>query len=168
MITTMLIISILLVALYVGAAIWRRKGLPDSISALVHDLPKGWQWVWAVWLASVTFTLAPKLVSAMPSVEHSLLAYACIICLAMTAAMPLMPGEHNKAHYICGIGSAVLSQLCVVFISPWWMSVWICLVALIVDSVTYGLHKDRWYEQPFVLVLEVICTAALFGALFTS
>ena len=167
MITTTLTVSVLLVVLYVGAAIWTKRGLPDSISALVHDLPKGWKWVWAAWLALVTLTLAPALTDAMPEGWSSLIAYLCIICLAMTAAMPLVPGEHNTAHYALGIASGVLSQLCVVHISPWWLCIWSVMVVLIVDSVTYGLHKERWYERPIVLIIELLCSLVLFCALFT-
>ena len=48
----MLLISISLVVLYVGTTIWIKKELPDSISAMVYDLPEGgWRWLWTVWLA---------------------------------------------------------------------------------------------------------------------
>jgi len=56
-----LIISVLLVVLYVGAAIWRFRALPDSISAMVYALPDGgWRWLWSAWLAIVgILTFAP-------------------------------------------------------------------------------------------------------------
>ena len=49
--TTLLIISILLVTLYVGAAIWKERELPESISAMVYLLPEGGaQWLWSLWM----------------------------------------------------------------------------------------------------------------------
>lgn len=55
--TWFIIISILLVVLAVGATIWKNKALPDSISAMVYDLPQGaWQNLWSVWLALVSLT----------------------------------------------------------------------------------------------------------------
>ena len=167
MIIATLTISALLVVLYLGAAIWVKRGLPDSISAMVHDLPKGWKWVWAVWLALVTLTLAPALTTSIQSEWRSLAAYLCIVCLAMTAALPLVPGEHNTAHYTCGIASGVFSQLCVAYISKLWLLVWIVVIVLFIDSVTLASHKERWYEKPAVLVIECLCTLSVFGALFT-
>ena len=55
--TWLVVTSILLSVLGIGLATWQRKTLPDSVSALVYDLPKGRQWVWTVMLALMMGTL---------------------------------------------------------------------------------------------------------------
>ena len=95
---TMLILSIVMAVVYVAAVIIKDKVLPDSVSALVYALPKGrWRWLWSAWLAVVTLLMAPALMTAMTdSCWTQLLAAATIISLAMTAALPLWPGSHNR------------------------------------------------------------------------
>ena len=66
MLICLLVISILLVASYVGAATWSEKELPDSISAMVYLLPEKGRWLWIVWIWAATFTLTPILFEVMP------------------------------------------------------------------------------------------------------
>lgn len=35
---------------------WRRMPGPDSISAMVYELPRGWQWLWIVWMWVVSLS----------------------------------------------------------------------------------------------------------------
>ena len=48
--TTLVIISVLLSVLGIGLATWNNKELPESMSALVYDLPKRQQWLWTLWI----------------------------------------------------------------------------------------------------------------------
>lgn len=165
----MLIASVLLVALYVGAAIWRKRKLPESISALVYDLSKPWQRVWSLWLALVTLFLSPSLTYVMPNVWASLLADAMIVCLAMTAAMPLLPGYHNRAHYVCSIAAGVISQVLVWIVVPYWLWMWVVLPVLpFIDKKWFVPGVPMWLINAKVLILEAVCSFTLFGALFTK
>ncbi len=160
---TFLLISALLVVLYLGAATWRLRKLPDSVSALVYDLPKKWQWVWSAWLALVTALLAPALTEAMPSEWYAIAAHIFIICLAMTAAMPLVPGSHNRAHYGLSIAAGIFSQVCVAIIGPWWLLVWLLFVGIFFYAIT-GKDKSV-FDGKGVLVIEIICSLSLIGCL---
>lgn len=168
---TMLILSIVMAVAYVAAVIIRDKELPDSVSALVYALPKGrWRWLWSAWLALVTLLMAPALTAAMAATWWmSLLADATIICLAMTAAMPLLPGYHNRLHNALGILAGVLTQVCVLFICPWCLMLWllfvVALVVLAFPDKGWAARITAKISGKGVLLLEVICAWALFAAL---
>ena len=162
---TMLFISILLVVLYVGATIWRKRELPESVSALVHDLSKPWKWVWSLWLALVTLFLSPALTHAVSAAMDSLLVGAMIVSLAMTAAMPLLPRYANRAHYACSIIAGIISQALVWVMAPYWLYLWgmlSVLLFLVISGVPKCLIKAK------VLILEAVCCLTFYGALFTK
>ena len=160
----MLFLSALLVILYTGMATWRRRKLPESVSAMVYELPQKWQWVWTAWLALVTALMAPALTEAMPSAWYSITSHACIICLAMTAAMPLIPGSHNTAHYGLGIAAGVLSQVCVAIMCSWWLLLWLLFVAVVFYTVF--AKKGTIFDGKGVFVMEAVCWMSLMGCLF--
>lgn len=164
--TWMLLTSILLVALYVGAAIWKQRVLPRSISALVYVLPPGrWRWLWSAWLAVVTLLMAPALTAALATAWWtSLLADATIVCLAMTAALPLLPGYHNRLHTVLGIAAGVLSQACVVVVGPLLLLLWLPFVAVCIWIATSS--KITALDGKGVLLAEVVCTATVYAACF--
>ena len=171
---TMLILSIVMAVAYVAAVIIRDKTLPDSVSALVYALPKGrWRWLWSAWLALVTLLMATALTAAMSATWWmSLLADATIICLAMTAALPLLPGYHNRLHNALGILSGVLSQVCVWFICPWYLMLWLLFVMLLVlhafPDVSWAAKVADKTSGKGVFLLEAVCSAALYAAMITA
>ena len=170
MMTVLTLLSILLVAAYVVAAAWVRGELPGSISALVYALPAGrWRWLWSAWLALVTLLMAPALTAAMSATWWtSLLADALVVCLAMTAALPLLPGYHNRWHCALGILSGVLSQACVAVACPWWLLLWLLMAAVAIDAWLVHPGTARWYDHKGVLLAEVICAASIIGAVLTD
>ncbi len=170
---TMLILSIVMAVAYVAAVIIKDRELPDSISVLVYELPERWQWLWSAWLAGVTLLMAPALTSAMSAAWWtSLLADATIVCLSMTAAIPLLPGYHNRLHNILGIAAGVLTQVCVWFICPWWLLLWVCGLLLLQALCIPGWKS--WVAKVMnvisgkgVLLLELICATTFFASLIT-
>lgn len=169
----MLILSLLLAAAYVAAVIIKDRALPDSISALVYALPKGrCRWLWSLWLALVTLLMAPALTAAMAAQWWmSLLVDATIICLAMTAALPLLPGYHNRLHNALGIASGVLSQVCVAVVCPWWLLLWLLYALLL---LVMAFPDVRWCNKIVtaldgkgILVAEIICSITAYGTLLT-
>lgn len=163
----MLILSLLMAVAYVAAVIIKDRKLPDSISALVYALPVGrWRWLWSAWLALVTLLVAPALTAALTAAWWtSLLSDATIICLAMTAAMPLLPGYRNRLHNALGIASGVLSQVCVAVVCPWWLLLWLLMAAVAVDAWFVHPSLPRWYDHKGVLLAECICAATVYGSL---
>lgn len=167
MIATCLISSILMAVAYIAAVIIKDKSLPDSISALVYAIPAGkWRWVWSVWLAAVTLMLAPALTSAAQSNLLVLIADSTIVCLAMTAAVPLLPCYHNKWHYALGISSGVLSQIYVALLCPWWLAAWLVFAALVVWTLTDWKQdaQKRFYGKG-VFIAESVCAVTVYGVL---
>ena len=137
MVTLLLIASILLVALYVGVTIWRKKELPPSISEMVFDLPTMWQWVWTAWLAIVDIFAAPALFEAMPE-NWQFVGFFFIGCLLFVAAMPLVRKSRNKAHEILAIAAGIFSQLCVGIICPWFFLMWVVFAII-------PFFDKKWY-----------------------
>lgn len=168
--TMLTICSILLTALCVGAVIWKRRGLPESVSAMVYDLPRGgWQWLWTIWVWAVGFTLFPALFEAMPE-RWGAVAYAFAASLLSVGAMPVMRGVRNAAHDILGVSAGVFSQLCVTIISPWWLLAWVPMVMLIAACT---LRADGsscippLLEGKGITLAELLCGISLYGSLLT-
>ena len=122
----MTILSILLVVLFAGATVWRTGRVPESISAMVYLLPEGgWRWLWSVWLWAVTvLTLAPA-VEILDADGRGWLAFLPMVCLMFVGGWPLMDVEHRPWHYAMAILGAALTQVCVVYICPWCLLLWL-------------------------------------------
>lgn len=83
----MLTISILLVALYVGAATWKERELPESISAMVYLLPEGgWRWLWSVWLWIVSLLATIPVISILDTRNMAYLGFFTLACLVFVGA----------------------------------------------------------------------------------
>lgn len=162
---------------YVAAAIFHRwqggagpRGktarhtiLPESISAMVYDLPRPWQWVWTVWLMAVTFTVAPPLIEAVPDAWR-FVAFFTVAALGFVAAMPLVRHERNTGHYVCAIIAAVLSQVCVLLTAPCWLLLWTAFPAVLAAMYCFP-RATACLNGRGVFLLEVLCAATVYAAL---
>ena len=164
----MLTVSVLLVVLYVGTAIWVKRRLPESISAMVYDLPRQGQWVWTVWLWASTYTMTPVLFEFTPD-ELGSVAHGFATSILFTGAMPLVKGERNTAHYVMSISAGVFSQLCVLILDYQWLGMWMLFVFLM-GSVY--IQPNGWLGRAMkgkgVLVAEFVCWASLVGSLIVK
>ena len=185
--TYLVLASILLVALYVGAAIWMRwrdggtvgsfgerlnAALPDSISALVYELPQRWQWLWIVWMWTVSLLVCIPLIDVLPE-NARMLGFTTMACLVLCGAMPLSDSTVNhRAHNNFGTLGGVLSQVCVAFLSPWWPMVWLFMAVVygydILSSQDGRIYPSRWYDGKGVFLAEMICAAVVCGAILSS
>ena len=169
MVTAMLILSLLLVVSYVGAAIWRSGVLPDSVSAMVFDLPRNGQWLWTAWMALVALTLAPALFEAVPE-NWGITAHVFVTSILFVAVMPLIKGEKNTAHNVLGIVGGIFSQVCVYLVCAWWLLVLVLMVALV--AAVFASYNDALYvpkvaDGKGVFIAESLCAVSLYGSLFT-
>lgn len=161
-----MILSILLVVSFTGITIWRTRQVPDSMSAMVYAWKGSWRWLWSVWLWAVALSLAPALIEAMPY-GLQFVAFLTIACLAFTGAMPLFMEEQQTAHNILGVLSGVLSQLCVLVISPSCLLLWVLFAVLFVWH-TKG-HNESWSSwRCGTFASEVTCFATLVLSLFAT
>lgn len=161
--TVMTILSVVVVALYLGCYIWKNKELPDSISAMVYDLPKQQQWLWSAWLCLVAVLLFE------PLVQHAGgLGWLTCVCLFGTALMPLVNTETRKWHYVLAYATGILSQVDVAWVSPWWLVMWLIMVVMVMAAFA-GFNDSREIPKVFngkgVTIAECICFVALVGSL---
>ena len=167
MMTVLLIISILLVTSVMGVAIWRIKSLPESISALVYVFRHRWEWT--LWMWSVAFLTCIPSISALDRIGMGFLGFGTLACLIFCAAMPLFDKDNNVLHWVFGTSGCVLSQFCVLMISPYWLSAWMLFVFLM-GSVY--VQPEGWLGKAMkgkgVLLAECLCYVSLEGANLTT
>lgn len=166
---TMILISVLTALAGVVGVVVKNKELPKSISSMVYELPKKWQFVWILWVWVIAFT------SGIPTIEYlgenvKVIGFVYMAALMFTGALPLFNSEVEKEHYVCAIIAGVVSQVCVALISPWWLLLWFGLVAIYVYDYYYGNGdgKKHWYDGKGVFICEVICYVALILALLVN
>lgn len=162
----LLTISAVMAVLYTGAATWKRRSFPESISAMVFDLPKRWQWVWGIWLWSVTLTIAPALMEAMPQ-GFGIIGLITAFDLLVVGAMPLFIEDQVRYHYGFAIAAGILSQVCVGLISPIWLLAWLVYPMLpFIDGKFYMPGLPMWLIRTKTFIAEVLCAIPLYGALY--
>lgn len=161
----MLILSILLVVSYVGTAIWSKKELPESVSAMVYDLPKAGKGLWTLWVFLVAFCIVHSLLEAMPE-SWEFIGFFTVACLMFCGAMPLVKDEKNTVHYALAIAAGVLSQVCVLLINPWWLLAWPLYVAAVSFPVPWKYEKI--ISGKGVFLIEGVCWLTLTATLILS
>lgn len=165
--TAMIILSVLIAVTFVVIAIRIERGLPDSISAMVYYLPRPLQWLWIVWMWAVSLLTCIPLMGVMPESWKSL-AFIVLGCLMLCGAMPISDTNVSKtAHDVFGILGGVLSQVCVVFVSPLWLTAWLlwafCMGSTVIQPE--GGDMRSLFKGKGVFVAECVCFLTLAGAL---
>lgn len=182
--TYLVLASILLTVLFVGTVVWRRwrdtdvsenfserlnEALPDSISAMVYELPRGWQWLWIVWMWAVSLLTCIPLIEVLPD-DVKVLGFATLAYLMLCGAMPISDkAVSRRAHNVFGILGGVLSQVCVAILTPCWLLAWIAFVAVygydLLPSQNGRIYPSRWYDGKGVFLAEMICAVTACGSL---
>lgn len=150
---------------YVCIVIGKRRELPESISSLVYELPVRWQYLWTVWLWLVGLGVCIPMMDLMPE-DYAFVCFLTLACLGFVGAMPLFMIEHRKAHNIFGVSAGILSQICVLLVSPWWLLVW-CIFLAVAIFVFFN-KENKWFDKKMVFVAEVICSLSIYGAVLTE
>lgn len=126
--TTLLLISVLIAVLYVGTTIYIHKELPASISHMVFNLPRKYQFLWTLFIWAIAFGTCPALLDAMDGSMFQFVGFLFIASLAFIGTLPLIHNDPNTAHSVLAVAAGVLSQLCVLIISPYWLLLWFALL----------------------------------------
>lgn len=168
--TAFLCVSVLLVILYVGVAIWRKRELPESISAMVYILPEGgWRWLWSLWLIVVSVLTFAPVIEILDKRGLGFLAFLPIVFNMFVAVWPLYDTEHKPWHYAFGIASGVVSQVCVWLMNPYWLWMWLLMIAIpMIDRMWWHQSIPVWMWRRGVFFAEVICYTTLVMALLTN
>lgn len=166
MITTLLILSLMLVASFVVVACKRRGCLPESISAMVYDLPSKLRWLWTVWLVHVS---ALTLIPAIDVLDHkgmAIVAYFALVFLLLTAVNPLTGKDNEEVHMTLAKIAGLLTQVVVAFIDANWLACWLVFVFL------YGslyVQPQGWLAKAVngkgVFIAEAVCYVSLMGSM---
>ena len=163
----LLTISAVLAVLYVGAAIWKRHSIPESISAMVFDLPRKWQWLWSIWLWAIAFLTCIPAINALAEKGAEALGFATLVCLVFTGALPLYDKDNKRMHYFFAYAAGILSQACVVGLDWHWLLVWLVYPLLpYIDGYFYMPGLPMWLLRIKTFVIETLCAIPFFGALF--
>lgn len=162
--TVMILCSILLAVIYVGTSIWKRRELPESVSAMVYDLPYAWRWLWTLWVWVATYLLMPSLMEALPE-RWQAVGFLFGASMIFVGGVPLIRDERNTAHNMLGIAAGGLSQLCVWLISPCWIPVWLVMPFL------WGwlyVQPHGWLAKTTadkdIFIAETLCWLSLTGS----
>lgn len=131
------------------------RTIPRSISAMVYDYPRRLQWLWSVWLIAVGGLLLVPIMEALGD-GLGFLGFLTFAFLTGTAVTPLVNPDTDGWHDIFGIAAGLASQCIVAALNPVWLSAWLLLPA----CLPFAYMRDR-----LVLVSEICCSIALFGAL---
>ena len=177
---TMLIISILLVALYAGATIWTihvaerkpwRESLPESFSAMVFTLPKGgWRWLWSAWLLAVAVTAFAPAVEALDAHGLGVLGFLPMASLGFVAVWPLFDTDHRRWHYAFAVLAGVSSQVAALLVYspavvlPWGVFAVSCFYGII-GCLLSGIKVKEMFGENIVLYLESQCALTYFAAM---
>ena len=154
MITLVYLSMMMAVAGAFGVMCYSRH-IPKSISAMVYEYKKGFQWAWSVWIIAIGALL---LVPMMEALDDRLCVFGFLTFMALcgTAVTPLVNRETSEWHDWFGVCAGVMSQCVVGIINPAWYLAWGLYVACLPFKVM------RPY---YVLVSEVCCSIAVFGTL---
>ena len=160
----MLVCSILLAVSYIGAAIWKERCIPESISSIVYVF--GERWLWTVWLWAVSFLTTIPAIDVLSRIGMELLGFGTLACLVFCGGLPIIDKENTTAHWVSGVAGCILSQLCVWFISYESMWVWMAFPFLFLSSY---VQPDGWLGRMMkgkgVFLAEVICYVTLVGSM---
>lgn len=161
---TLIIISLILVVLFVGATIYHTHSIPDSVSAMVYALPTSGRYIWTMWIWAVSMLLVPSLMESLGS-YWQFLGFLWCASMAFCGALPLVKGEPNTIHNALGIAAGVLSQACVLVLCPWWLCVLLLLSWFVLTDKVRDL-TSIWYGKTCFLA-ESVCYVSMVGAILT-
>lgn len=159
--TILIIMAVLLVVVYLGYYITKKHELPESLSAMVYDLPSVCKWIWGAWLMGVAFCLFVPLVE-----RNEWLGWLMEVSLFGAALTPLIKKDTLKWHYVAAIATGVISQVIVVVNDANWLSVWMLFVFLFLSSY---VQPEGWLGRTMngkeMFLCQMTCFVGLIGSL---
>jgi Na+-translocating ferredoxin:NAD+ oxidoreductase RnfE subunit len=153
---TLTIIAIAVLTCYIVTMCAVGKGIPNSLSQTVFNLPSTGQWLWIIIIASVTFAVMPSLMEKSSESTRFLAFFACA-GLMLVAVCPLVGDKTDyayKGHMIGAYTAAIASQLFIAF------NHWQLLLLWIPWIVTWCILRGKWRTKVFWA--EMICFADIF------
>ena len=106
---TLTIIAIAVLTCYIVTMCAVGKGIPNSLSQTVFNLPSTGRWLWIIIIASVTFAVMPSLMEKSSESTRFLAFFACA-GLMLVAVCPLVGDKTDyayKAHMVGAYTAAI-------------------------------------------------------------
>ena len=152
---SLVIASIITIALYVGTMVYTGRRIPESISQTVFLLPRKGQWVFTLVMWLVGFLLIPVLMEKV-SEQTQFIAFFMIAGILFVGAAPLVLKEKNTVHYVFAAVSGIASQLLVALNQPLLLLTWFLYIGytLMAEDVSRNLF---WVEVLCMLNIFAYC-----------
>jgi len=152
---SLVIASIITIALYVGAMVYTGRRIPESISQTVFLLPRKGQWVFTIVMWLVGFLLLPVLLEKV-SEQTQFLAFLMVAGIGFVGAAPLVAKEKNTIHYVFAAIAGIASQLLVALNQPLLLLTWFLYIGytLVAKDVSRNLF---WVEVLCMLNIFALC-----------
>jgi len=152
---SLVIASIITIALYVGAMAITGRRIPESISSTVFLLPRNGQWVFTLVMWLVGFLLMPVLMEKV-SEQTQFVAFIMIAGILFVGASPLVLKEKNTIHYVCAAIAGIASQLLVALTQPLLLLTWFLYIGytLMAEDVSRNLF---WVDVLCMLNIFALC-----------
>ena len=152
-----------------GAAIWKNKAIPESISAMVYDLPKKWRFLWILWMWAIAFLTIIPAIEILSQKGMEYIGFITLAGLVFTGAMPLVKNEKNTMHYVFAMPSGIVSQACVLFIYGDWLSLWLIIPIMMIHLFLFPDSRiSIMFDGKGVCVMEILCYICIIFSLLTK
>lgn len=149
------VLSFALAISFMGVAIWKKKKLPESISSIVFVFRH--KWLWTMWLWTVGFLTLMPITNKLSRIGMEFLGFGTLACLVFCGAMPLFDKDNITKHWVFGVSSCILSQMCVYFTHHELLWLWLVFVLITFFVILFRIRWDSWRTK--VLLAETICYA---------
>lgn len=162
------VLSMLMIGVYTFIVCHRNQKIPQSLSATVFDLPKGYVWVWSAVIFASLFLVAPALF-IHTSPEYGCFAWFALTGLLFVGCCPLVPDKHDivyKIHmiaaYLCVVSANVIVALeCPLLLFLWVVWLYYALyrydASFDHDESSWWFSKKFWAEMVTLVIMYAFC-----------
>ena len=144
-----------LIFIYSAWIWWKRREMPQSISATVYDLSKKSKWIFTAVMFAVAFMIVPQMIERA-SEETRFLAFLTCVGILGVGADPLCHKEKHPIHYASAILTGVSSQAVVGINTPWALLTWI-------PYVVYTLYQTNGTKNMFLGEMSMLANVAIYA-----
>ncbi len=153
--SSLVIIAIAVISLYLGAMIYADRQIPESISQTVYVLPRKGQWLFTIVIWVMCILLTPVLMQVSSDATRFLV-FLMAVGLLGVGAMPLVAKEKNTAHYVCAAIAGIASQALVALNQPLCMFLWSMYVGYTLFAKD-GSRNMFWVQISCMLSVFALC-----------
>ena len=164
MITLLLLLSIVLCAVLVSASCIVNGEVPESLSALVYELPNKWRYVWTGLLIGAILTLMPSLLYVFPDC-CDVVVNAFSTSVLLVGVTTLIKREMSRGHIVLGITACFLSQICVAVLCTPLLLMWLPIMCVYLPYLLGYKDMEREdiaFDGKGITVAELLCVGTLY------